>query len=70
MRTQLSQIVANEDRECRIAPSRSRASFLLAAALATGAILALAGCNTTEGIGKDIKSVGKGIEEAASDAKD
>lgn len=29
-----------------------------------------AGCNTTEGVGRDIKSAGKGIEEAASDAKD
>jgi predicted small secreted protein len=29
----------------------------------------LSGCNTTEGVGKDIKSAGKGIEEAAQDAK-
>lgn len=34
------------------------------------AALGSAGCNTTEGAGRDIKSVGKGIEEAASDAKD
>lgn len=30
----------------------------------------LSGCNTTEGAGKDIKSLGAGIEEAADDAKD
>lgn len=33
-------------------------------------VLALAACNTTEGAGKDIKSLGAGIEEAADDAKD
>ncbi len=27
------------------------------------------GCNTTEGVGKDIKAAGKGIENAAQDAK-
>jgi predicted small secreted protein len=27
------------------------------------------GCNTTAGIGRDVKSVGKGVEEAAEDAK-
>ena len=42
--------------------------LVLAAALVTSA--ALSACNTTEGAGKDLKSVGKGIEEAASDAKD
>ena len=29
----------------------------------------LSACNTTEGVGKDIKSVGRGIEETAHDAK-
>lgn len=41
---------------------------ILVAALA-GAF-ALQACNTTEGLGKDIKSTGAGLEEAASDAKD
>ncbi len=40
---------------------------VLVAFVATGAVVA--GCNTTEGLGKDIKSAGKGIEETASDAK-
>ena len=31
--------------------------------------LSVAACNTTEGVGKDIKAAGKGIENAASDAK-
>lgn len=29
----------------------------------------LAGCNTTEGVGKDIKAAGEGIEDTARDAK-
>lgn len=39
------------------------------AALALSA-LPLAGCNTTEGIGRDIEATGDAIEDAASDAKD
>lgn len=30
----------------------------------------IAGCNTTEGVGRDIESAGDAIEDAASDAKD
>lgn len=30
----------------------------------------LSACNTTEGVGKDVKSLGKGVEDAAQDAKD
>ena len=42
----------------------------LAAALVLAAFsTALVACNTTEGVGKDIKSAGKGIEETAQDAK-
>jgi predicted small secreted protein len=42
------------------------------AALAIGAssTLTLSGCNTTEGAGRDIKSLGEGIEDAADDAND
>ncbi len=40
-----------------------------AAALIAVATLSLAGCNTTAGVGKDIKSTGKAIENAAEDAK-
>ncbi len=29
----------------------------------------LSACNTTEGVGKDVKSLGKGVEGAAQDAK-
>ncbi len=32
------------------------------------ALLACAACNTTEGVGKDIKAAGKGIENAADRA--
>jgi len=37
--------------------------------LTVGALGLLPGCNTTEGVGKDIKAAGKGIENAAQDAK-
>lgn len=37
--------------------------------LGAGVLLGPAACNTTEGVGKDIKSAGKGIEETAQDAK-
>jgi predicted small secreted protein len=33
------------------------------------AAVALAGCNTTAGAGRDIKSAGKAIENTAEDAK-
>ncbi len=47
---------------------RSIVSLALAACVA-GTPFALAGCNTTEGAGKDVKSLGKGIEDTAKDAK-
>ncbi len=49
---------------------RRRLVILAATFTALAGSLALQACNTTEGVGKDIKSAGKGIEEAASDAKD
>lgn len=30
----------------------------------------LSACNTTEGVGRDVKAAGRGIENAASSAKD
>jgi len=42
---------------------------LIAAVLVSGSAV-LTGCNTTEGAGKDIKSTGNAIENAAHDAKD
>lgn len=42
--------------------------LMVVAALAVG-VLSLTACNTTEGVGKDVKSLGKGIEETAQDAK-
>jgi predicted small secreted protein len=33
------------------------------------ALLALAGCNTTAGIGRDVESVGDAIEDSAESAK-
>jgi predicted small secreted protein len=37
----------------------------LIALLVVTLLLALAGCNTVEGMGRDIQSLGEGIEEAA-----
>lgn len=34
-----------------------------------GTLTVVPGCNTTEGAGKDVKSLGKGIEDSARDAK-
>lgn len=36
---------------------------LLAATLVTSMLLIMAGCNTTEGIGKDVEAVGEEIQE-------
>lgn len=41
----------------------------LFAVAATGLVLALSACNTVEGVGKDVKSAGKTIEDAASSKK-
>jgi predicted small secreted protein len=38
---------------------------LLALTLTTGFLLSLAGCNTIEGMGKDIQKAGEKIEDAA-----
>ncbi len=48
---------------------RTRTGLLLAAACAVLCAVVSA-CNTTEGVGKDVKSLGEGIEETAQDAKD
>jgi len=45
---------------------RSLASAVLAAGITLGALTA---CNTIEGMGKDVKSAGKTVEEAAKDKK-
>ena len=41
----------------------------VALAAAAVAVATLAGCNTVEGVGKDVKSTGKAIERTADDAK-
>jgi predicted small secreted protein len=41
---------------------------LLLAILSVGA-LALAACNTTAGVGKDVRSAGNAIEDTANDAR-
>lgn len=49
----------------------SRSFRILALALfALGTPLALAACNTTEGVGRDISAAGDAIEDAADDAND
>jgi predicted small secreted protein len=40
---------------------------VLIAALSSAALLSA--CNTTEGVGKDVKSAGKAVEDTARDAK-
>ncbi len=49
-------------------------STCLARALAITAIAisasVLSGCNTTEGVGKDVKNLGASVEDAAQDAND
>ncbi|MFO0832233.1 MAG: entericidin A/B family lipoprotein [Phycisphaerales bacterium] len=44
-----------------------RRAFALIALAAV--VVVIASCNTVEGVGRDIKSGGKAIENAASDAK-
>lgn len=38
---------------------------ILALTLVTGCLLSLAGCNTVEGLGKDIQKAGEKLEDAA-----
>ena len=42
--------------------------YLFALAL-VAASLSLSACNTTEGVGRDLKSAGRGVENTAADAK-
>ena len=41
----------------------------LSTLLAMAFLIALAGCNTVEGVGKDVKATGSAVERAADDAK-
>ena len=41
----------------------------LAMAASFASLALLAGCNTVEGAGKDVKATGKAIEKTADDAK-
>lgn len=43
-----------------------RVRFLMTILLAGAGVLALAACNTTEGAGKDIESLGESIQDAAN----
>jgi len=48
----------------------TRKPLLVLAAVAVAAFAAAQqGCNTTEGVGKDLESAGEGISDAARDAK-
>ena len=42
---------------------------LVALLALTGFAFALAGCNTVEGVGKDVKATGSAIEKAADKSK-
>jgi len=37
--------------------------------LAVAVASAVSACNTTEGVGKDVESAGRGVKESAQDAK-
>lgn len=39
-------------------------------ALVIGGTGIMTGCNTTEGVGKDVEAAGDGLKDAARDAKD
>lgn len=48
-------------------PQARHAAVALALVVGLGA---LAACNTTEGVGKDMESAGEAVSETARDAKD
>lgn len=50
------------------ATDRSRPRALAAPAALCAALLMLAACNTTEGLGQDIENTGEVIEEEAEEA--
>jgi len=43
--------------------------ILIAFFCISGLIVSLAGCNTVEGVGKDVKAAGQSIENAAQKSK-
>jgi predicted small secreted protein len=51
---------------CIRVPAYSGLRAHLAIAAVTAAVIAMGACNTTEGLGKDVKSVGGGIEDRIS----
>lgn len=53
----------------RLPRTHTRTALWLAAMGALAALLVAPACNTTEGVGRDVKSLGKGVEETAQDAK-
>jgi predicted small secreted protein len=47
----------------------TRREFLAAAALLLGGAALLGGCNTIEGVGKDVENAGDAIEDKARETK-
>ena len=43
--------------------------FLVHGSAVACLVLVLSACNTFEGVGKDVRSTGKGVEEAAENSK-
>jgi len=68
----LDNTLTGAARQCVSAPRPFVRGALLAGVTATllSTALTLMGCNTTEGVGKDIESAGAGLKDAAQDAKD
>lgn len=58
-----------QDRQAAVRMGAAGLAAAVIAAMAV-ALCSLAGCNTTEGVGKDLESAGEGIKDAARDAKD
>ena len=48
----------------------SKTASFMKLALAGAALMAFTGCNTVQGIGKDVQSAGKGIESGADSVRD
>jgi entericidin B len=61
--------VSLRNRVFRINQSRDEIMKTVTTLLAVAMLAVLAGCNTVEGAGKDVKATGAAVEKAADNAK-
>jgi predicted small secreted protein len=47
-----------------------RVAFWLLPLMSTAALAAMSGCNTVEGVGRDLERAGDAIQDEADDARD